>query len=131
VDAAITSALMAGLGEPPMCGLGGDMFAMIKLAKEDKIIGVNASGRAPKALNAELLRQKGCSVVDPDSVHAITVPGAVSGFCRMAEDHGRLGLASCLQPVIEYAEAGVPLAPRVASTWAKQYHRLKGQGPKW
>ena len=47
-------------------------------------------------------------------VEAITLPGAVDAFCRLSDDHGKLGLDALLAPAIHYAEEGVPVAPRVA-----------------
>jgi hypothetical protein len=44
-------------------------------------------------------------------------PGAIDAFCRLSEDHGKLGLDAVLAPVIQYAEAGVPVAPRAALDW--------------
>ncbi len=59
---------------------------------------------------------------------AVTVPGAIDAFARLAADWGRLGLAACLAPAIAYAEAGVPVAPRTASDWATAAAHLRGDG---
>ena len=61
MDAAITTAVLLGLCEPASTGIGGDMFALIKPAGEDRIVGFNASGRAPKALNALSGRRQSAS----------------------------------------------------------------------
>ena len=45
VDAAIAVNATLGLMEPTGCGIGGDLFAMVWSAKDQKIYG-NASGRA-------------------------------------------------------------------------------------
>ncbi|QPH55963.1 gamma-glutamyltransferase family protein [Pontivivens ytuae] len=125
VDAAIAGAILLGVCEPQMTGLGGDMFALI--AEGGEVSGLNASGRAPAGLDAEALRAEGHDAVPPYSVHAVSVPGAVDGFCRLAEERGRLGLADILGPVIPYFENGVPVAPRVADDWSKATH-LSGDG---
>jgi gamma-glutamyltranspeptidase/glutathione hydrolase len=57
----------------------------------------------------------------------ITIPGAVDAFCRLSEDHGRLGLDAVLAPVIHYAEAGVPVAPRAAFDWMNHHGNLSGR----
>lgn len=131
MDAAITAAVLLGLCEPASTGIGGDMFALIKPAGEDRIVGFNASGRSPKALDAALLRDKGESAISIDSVHAVSVPGAIDGFCRLAEDWGKKGLAACLAPSIRYAEAGVPVGPRTAFDWDQSGGRLRGDGAKY
>lgn len=121
-DAAIGAAVLLGLCEPQMTGIGGDCFVLLKPAGSEEIIALNGSGRAPAALSGADLRARGHDRMpvfgDPA---AVTVPGAVDAFCRLAEDHGRLGIDRVLAPAIHYAEAGVPVAPRVQSDWA-QYH---------
>lgn len=109
-----------------MTGLGGDMFALVQPGPEAEPIGLNASGRAPAGLSAAALRAEGHAVVPPRSSHAVTVPTAVDGFCRLAADHGRLGLDALLAPAIRYAEEGVPVAPRTAFDWARADSLLSG-----
>ena len=45
-DAAIGAAVLQGLLEPQMTGLGGDLFALVKPAGEDRVVALNGSGRA-------------------------------------------------------------------------------------
>ena len=47
IDAAVTTAAMLTLVEPMMVGPGGDLFAIIYIAKENKLYALNASGKAP------------------------------------------------------------------------------------
>ncbi|MDA8586435.1 gamma-glutamyltransferase family protein [Rhodobacteraceae bacterium] len=114
VDAAIAGAVLLGVCEPHMTGLGGDMFALIKPSDSDKVVTINGSGRAPASLNSEALRGEGLTKIEPGHPASITVPGAVDGFCRLSEKFGRLGLEQSLAPAIRYFEEGVPIAPRVA-----------------
>jgi len=44
VDAAISAALVLGICEPQMTGIGGDCFFLVKPAGQDEIIGMNGSG---------------------------------------------------------------------------------------
>jgi gamma-glutamyltranspeptidase/glutathione hydrolase len=125
-DAAIAAALICGLGEPAMAGLGGDMFALVKPAGSEEVWGLNGSGRAPKALTANHLRAEGLDAVPVGSPHAVTIPTAVDGFIRLSETHGRLGLDAVLAPAIQYAEDGIPTAPRAAFDWAKGAAKLNG-----
>ena len=46
-DAAIAGAVILGLCEPQMTGIGGDCFALIKPAGSEDILALNGSGRAP------------------------------------------------------------------------------------
>ena len=47
VDAAICANAMLGLTEAASCGIGGDLFAILWIEKDQKLYGLNASGRAP------------------------------------------------------------------------------------
>ena len=46
IDAAVAAAGVLAVVEPMMTGPGGDMFAIVWSAKEKKLVGLNASGRA-------------------------------------------------------------------------------------
>ena len=63
VDAAIAGAVLLGICEPQMTGLGGDMFALIQKDPSADVVALNGSGRAPQAANATALRAKGLSTI--------------------------------------------------------------------
>ncbi|MEM6307924.1 MAG: gamma-glutamyltransferase, partial [Pseudomonadota bacterium] len=126
VDAAIAGALVLGICEPQMTGIGGDMFALIHPKPGADVMALNASGRAPMALGAERLRDQGKTGIGLGSVHSITVPGAIDGFCTLSQDYGQLPLDQVLAPTIHYATEGVPVAPRVAFDWAEAADRVQG-----
>ena len=129
VDAAIATAAVLAVVECPMTGIGGDCFAI--LAKPgSKPIALNAAGRAPKAATAAWYAKNGIKRIDTTSVHAVTVPGAVDGWCRLLEDHGSMPLDRLLAPAIELAERGVPVAPRVSVDWARAVRKFAGAGAK-
>src|SRR5690242_6261419 len=67
VDAAIAAAALLGFAEPAMCGIGGDCFVLVKPAGEERLLGLNGSGRAPAALDAAALRATGIERIDPRS----------------------------------------------------------------
>ncbi len=117
-DAAIGSAVLLGICEPQMTGIGGDCFVLLKPAGEERIVALNGSGRAPAALSAGDMRGRGLAEVPKGGPEAVTVPGAVDAFCRLSEDWGRMPLAEVLAPAIRYADEGVPVAPRTAFDWA-------------
>jgi gamma-glutamyltranspeptidase/glutathione hydrolase len=131
VDAAIAGAVLLGICEPQMTGLGGDCFILLKPAGEDRIVALNGSGRAPGGLSAATMRQKGLSTVPLHGPEAVTVPGAVDAFCRLAADWGSLPLAQTLAPAIRYAEEGVPVAPRTARDWAEAADTLQGDARRY
>jgi gamma-glutamyltranspeptidase / glutathione hydrolase len=121
-DAAIAAAVLLGLCEPQMTGIGGDCFVLVKPAGEERVVALNGSGRAPKALQADTLRAAGQATVPVYGVEAVTIPGAIDAFCALNADWGKLPLADLLAPAIHHAEAGVPVAPRTAFDWARAAH---------
>ena len=126
VDAAIAGAVLLGICEPQMTGIGGDCFVLLTPPGEDRVVALNGSGRAPAGMDSDALRAKG-PVIAPYSVDAVTTPGAIDAFCRLSKDWGKLGLKAALAPAIYYAEAGVPVAPRVAFDWALGEKNLSGR----
>jgi gamma-glutamyltranspeptidase/glutathione hydrolase len=125
-DAAIAGALVLGIAEPQMTGIGGDCFVLLKPAGSDEILALNGSGRAPAGLDPAALRARGLTAMPVQAIEAVTLPGAVDAFCRLNADHGRLPLADVLAPAIHYADEGIPVAPRVAFDWADDLPCLKG-----
>jgi gamma-glutamyltranspeptidase/glutathione hydrolase len=82
-----------------MTGIGGDCFALVKPAGSEDVIALNGSGRAPAALSAAEMRAAGHTHMPLfGAPEPITVPGAVDAFCRLSEDHGKLGLDAVLAP---------------------------------
>ena len=125
-DAAIAGAVLLGICEPQMTGIGGDCFVLLKPAASDRVIGLNGSGRAPAGLNAAALRDKGMARMPIHGIETVTMPGAIDAFCTLHAAHGRLPLDQVLAPAIHYAEEGVPVAPRVAADWAEDAAVLQG-----
>ncbi len=125
MDAAIAGAVLLGLCEPQMTGIGGDCFVLLTPPGEDRVVALNGSGRAPAGIDAEKLRAKGPTIA-PYSADAVTIPGAVDAFCRLSKDWGKLGLKAALAPAIHYAEAGVPVHERVAADWVQATDNLSG-----
>ena len=125
MDAAIAGAVLLGICEPQMTGIGGDCFVLWTRPGDRRIRALNGSGRAPAAANAAALRAAGHDAVPLSSPQAVTVPGAVGAFCHLSETEGKLGLDAILEPAIRYAEDGVPVAPRVAFDWANDAATLQ------
>jgi gamma-glutamyltranspeptidase/glutathione hydrolase len=125
VDAAIAAAAALAVIEPAMTGIGGDCFVLIAPKGGDRVIAYNGAGRAPAAAHAEWFLDRGIGLISPDSVHSVTVPGAVEAWCRLSKDHGKLGIDRLLQPAIQLAAKGFPVAPKVAADWRRSADRLR------
>jgi gamma-glutamyltranspeptidase/glutathione hydrolase len=129
VDAAIAANSTQGLMEPTSNGIGGDLFAIVYIAKEDKLYGLNSSGWSPKGMTLEFLASKGVTGELPyRGVYTVTVPGAVAGWDALHERFGKLPLSRDLAPAIAYAENGFPVMEVTAGLWAKS-EKLLSEDP--
>jgi gamma-glutamyltranspeptidase/glutathione hydrolase len=130
IDAAIAANSTQGLLEPTSNGIGGDLFAVIYIAKEDKLYGLNASGWSPQGMTLDFLKSKGVEGELPfRGVYTVTVPGAVSGWAAMHAKFGKLPLATDLAPAIWYAEHGFPLMEITAGLWSRSL-KLLSESPE-
>jgi gamma-glutamyltranspeptidase/glutathione hydrolase len=125
IDAAIAAAAALSVIEPAMTGIGGDCFVLLSPKGSDRIVAYNGNGRAPKAATAEWFLDRGIGRIAPDSVHAVTVPGAIDAWCRLSEDYGKLGIDRVLQPAIDLARKGFVVQPRVGSDWGRDGDSLR------
>jgi len=125
VDAAVTAAAVLSVVEPMMTGIGGDMFALIWIAKENRLVALNASGRAGSLMSREELVRRGRTRSIPRGVETITVPGALAGWQALLDKYGTMKLAQALQPAIGYAERGFVVTPVIAGDWAGQTNVLR------
>jgi len=137
-DAAVATAAALNVTEPMSTGIGGDCFALYFDARADaradtragaragakanaktgRISALNGSGRAPRALSLDRVREDGFAGELPRyHPHTVTVPGACAGWCDFIERHGSLPMRDILAPAIELAEEGFPVAPLTAIAW--------------
>src|SRR5437879_10782638 len=125
VDAAIATNAMMGVVEPMMNGIGGDLFAIVYDAKADKLYGINASGWEAKGLTIDYLQKQGIRSMPQQGVNAITVPGAVDGWQKLADKFGRKKLAEDLAAAIRTAQHGFPVLEWTAAYWAAEVDYLR------
>jgi gamma-glutamyltranspeptidase/glutathione hydrolase len=122
-DAAVAAAAVLGIVEPHMTGIGGDMFAIVWSAKDQRLYGLNASGRSGSLMTrAELMKRERTSI---SGIESVTVPGAISGWDMLLERFGSRSLADALQPAIRLAENGFPVSPIIADDWRAQVNKLR------
>ena len=119
IDAAVATAAVLTLVEPNSTSIGGDAFIMIYIAEEDKLVGINASGRAPYSMTLDALNTKldkhGMDRIR--GIYSVSVPGAVDGWFEVLERYGTMTMAEVLEPAIYYAENGFPVSPIIAGAW--------------
>ena len=119
VDAAVAAAAAMTILEPVSNGLGSDSFCI--LWDGQKLQGLNASGRAPKAWTPEYFKKKyGADAKTPPvrGWDSATVPGAVASWVALSERFGKLPFADLLEPAIEIAERGYAMPVVVQQKWA-------------
>lgn len=116
IDAAVTAAAVLSVVEPYMTGIGGDMFAMVWLAQEQRLVGINGSGYAGELMTLDKMAQR--RRVPDSGAQSITLPGALAGWATLLEAHGTITLAQALAPAIALAEQGFPVSKATADEWA-------------
>lgn len=117
IDAAVAASAVLCVVEPMSTGIGGDCFVLYAPEGSGDVIGLNGSGRAPKALSADWLLGEGIDAIAQDHVHSVTIPGAVDAWARLTRDHGTMSLGDLLEPAIRYATDGFAVSPVVAAVW--------------
>jgi gamma-glutamyltranspeptidase / glutathione hydrolase len=113
-DAAIAASAVLAVTTQHMCGMGGDLFALVHHADGSPPTCLNASGRAGSGAGdaASALRDEGHTSMPTDfDVRSVTVPGCVDGWLALHERHGRLPVADVLEPARIYASEGFPASP--------------------
>jgi gamma-glutamyltranspeptidase / glutathione hydrolase len=127
IDAAVATAAVLSVVEPMNVGPAGDLFAVIYIAKENKVYALNASGVAASGHSVAYMNKLGytwdeknwgpSSGMPLGGILAVTVPGAVWGWDEVQRRFGALTLKETLQPAIDYAEQGFPISERIAFDW--------------
>ncbi|MEE8110679.1 MAG: gamma-glutamyltransferase [bacterium] len=124
VDAAIAMIAVLGVVEPHCSGPGGDLFLILYEARSGEVRGLNASGRSPLNIDADVLRRNGRDEMPKEGGLSVTVPGAVDGWVTALDAYGSMDLGTLLAPAIGYAEKGFPVSPTVSAQWALQEEKL-------
>ena len=127
IDAAVATAAVLSVVEPMNVGPGGDLFAIVYVAKENKLYVLNASGMAPSGQSVTRMNDLGYSWdtrnwgpgsgMPAGGILTVTVPGAVWGWSEIQRRFGALTFKQTLQPAIDYAEQGFPVSERIANDW--------------
>ena len=127
IDAAVATAATLSVVEPMNVGPAGDLFAIVYIAKENKLYVLNASGKAPSGATVARMKKLGYtwdaknwgpgSGMPLGGILPVTVPGAVWGWDEIQRRFGALSFKETLQPAIDYAEQGFPVSERIAHDW--------------
>ena len=118
VDAAVCAALSAAVTMPEMCGLGGDLFAVVhapaRAGRPAETVAVLGSGVAPRGATLEQMRWEG----DAGGTRmpfrgplAVAVPGMVDAYFALLARWGTKPFAELAEPAIAHADDGFALTP--------------------
>ena len=124
MDAAVAMASAMPLLEPTGNGLGSDCFALVWVEKEKKLYGLNASGVAPMALDAQKVRDLGFEEMPKAGWLPTMVPGAPAGWAELNRRFGTKPLAELFAPAISYAREGCPVAVNLEPQWVRDSARI-------
>ena len=123
IDAAIATAACLTVVEPTANGIGSDMFAIGCV--NGQMFGINASGPAPSSLSIDALKAAGYDAIPKQGWVPCAIPGTPAGWAELNQRYGKLSLAECLVPAIEYARHGYPISPSLGRGWQSAVRAFK------
>ena len=127
IDAAVAAAAVLDVTSQNDTGIGGDLFALVWVAREQKLYGLTAAGWAPAGWTPEFFRdQLGLERVPGTGVNAATVPGAIAGFEALLDRFGTLGFKETLQRAAQLAEEGWGQSERRHADIVSVQEKLRG-----
>lgn len=114
-DAAVAASAMLAVTAQHLCGMGGDLLAVVHPGV-GPVESLMAAGRAGSGASAAAMRAEGLERVPlRGDIRAVTTPGCVDGWLALHARHGRLPLSEVFAPAIDAAEHGFPLSPLLAA----------------
>jgi gamma-glutamyltranspeptidase/glutathione hydrolase len=113
-DAAVAAGFTLQIVEPHLNGPGGEVPIILMPAGAERPMVICGQGVAPAASSIDRLRAMGLTRMPGLGLVPAVVPGAFGAWMLLLRDHGTMRLREVLEPAIQYAEHGFPLAPRAA-----------------
>lgn len=123
VDAALHAAVTLAVVYPHMCGVGGDLFALVQ-NPDGKLVAIDSSGRAPAGADPEGLRANNGTTMPDAGPQTITVPGAVGGWDAVHRQGAVLPWRQAFGAGIEAAQS-FPLSRDLAWSIARRAEELR------
>lgn len=115
-DAAIAASAALAVTTQHMCGMGGDLWAIVQVPGSEPRA-LNASGRAGSGSDAAGMRSEGLTQMPfRGDLRSVPVPGCVDGWMALHAEYGSLPLDEILQPAVELAEHGFAASPHLGAT---------------
>jgi gamma-glutamyltranspeptidase/glutathione hydrolase len=116
IDAAVATGAVLDVTSQNDTGIGGDLFALVYVARDKKLYALNAAGWAPRAWTPEYFtRTLGVTSVPGSGVNAATVPGAISGYDALLTRFGTMTFKETFERAARIADEGWGQAERRAA----------------
>jgi gamma-glutamyltranspeptidase / glutathione hydrolase len=113
IDAAVATGAVLDVTSQNDTGIGGDLFALVYIAKDKKLYALNSGGWAPAGWTPEFFTTKlGQKTVPNSGVNSATVPGAISGYDALLKRFGTLTFKETFERAARIADEGWGQAER-------------------
>ena len=113
IDAAVATGAVLDVTSQNDTGIGGDLFALVYVARDKKLYALNSAGWAPAGWTPRFFTETlGARAVPARGVNAATVPGAVSGYDALLKRFGTMTFKDTFERASRIAEEGWGLAER-------------------
>ena len=113
IDAAVATGAVLDVTSQNDTGIGGDLFALVWVAKDKKLYALNSGGWAPAGWTPQFFTDTlGVKSVPGSGVNAATVPGAVSGYDALLKRFGTVTFKEAFERAARIADEGWGQAER-------------------
>ena len=113
IDAAVATGAVLDVTSQNDTGIGGDLFALVYIAKDKKLYALNSGGWAPAGWTPHFFKTKlGVKTVPNNGVNSATVSGAISGYDALLKRFGTIGFKEAFERAARLADEGWGLAER-------------------
>ncbi|HDZ08477.1 gamma-glutamyltransferase family protein [Pseudohongiella sp.] len=107
IDAAVAAAAALDVTSQNDTTIGGDLFALVWVASEQKLYALNSAGPAPSGWTLDYFRNTlGLESMPSSGVNSTTVPGAIAGYDALLSRFGTMGFEQTLARAVQLAEDG-------------------------
>jgi len=112
IDAAVAAGLAAAVVMPEMCGLGGDLFAVVHIpgqpGRNPATMSIQGSGNSPRSASIDLIRHHATESgqMPYQGPLSISVPGMVDAYFQMLVRFGTRSFAEVMEPAHSLAADG-------------------------
>ncbi len=129
VDAAVTAALVQGVIDPQMCGIGGFGVALVYEAKSKQVNCLAFHARAGSKAKPDMWADKVIreapdgfgfflqGALNDVGAQSVGVPGTIAGLHELMARYGTWSWEQVFQPAIRIASEGFVVTAELARTW--------------